>query len=127
MPRPIHFEVHAGDMDRAQSFYEAVLGWKFENWSDGNYRLIRTGDDQPGIDGGMIQRLGEDPEVHAPVNAWVCTVDVDNADRYVALAEAHGGMLVLPKMAIAGVGWLAYVKDTEGNILGLMQADKGAA
>jgi predicted enzyme related to lactoylglutathione lyase len=26
-------------------------------------------------------------------------------------------------MAVLGVGWLAYGKDTEGNILGFMQAD----
>ena len=30
-------------------------------------------------------------------------------------------------MAVPGVGWLAYAKDTEGNIFGLMQADPSAA
>jgi predicted enzyme related to lactoylglutathione lyase len=30
-------------------------------------------------------------------------------------------------MAVAGVGWLAYGKDTEGNIFGVMQADPTAA
>jgi hypothetical protein len=29
-------------------------------------------------------------------------------------------------MAVAGVGWLAYCKDTEGNLFGMMQADAGA-
>jgi predicted enzyme related to lactoylglutathione lyase len=29
-------------------------------------------------------------------------------------------------MPIPGVGWLAYVKDPDGNILGLMQTDPGA-
>jgi predicted enzyme related to lactoylglutathione lyase len=29
-------------------------------------------------------------------------------------------------MPIPGVGWLAYCKDTEGNIFGLMQADPKA-
>ena len=42
-------------------------------------------------------------------------------------AEAVTRMLALPKMAVPGVGWLAYVKDTEGNLFGLMQADPGAA
>ena len=36
------------------------------------------------------------------------------------------GTLALPKMAVPGVGWLAYVKDTEGNILGMMQRDPNA-
>jgi predicted enzyme related to lactoylglutathione lyase len=30
-------------------------------------------------------------------------------------------------MPIPGMGWLAYVKDTEGNIFGMMQSDPAAA
>jgi hypothetical protein len=29
-------------------------------------------------------------------------------------------------MAIPGVGWLCYYKDTEGNIFGMMQSDPSA-
>ncbi len=36
---------------------------------------------------------------------------------------ALGGQVALPKMAVPGLGWLAYGKDTEGNIFGFMQAD----
>jgi hypothetical protein len=32
----------------------------------------------------------------------------------------------LAKMPIPGVGWLAYVKDTEGNLFGMMQNDPNA-
>ncbi len=32
----------------------------------------------------------------------------------------------MPKMPIPNVGWLAYAKDTEGNIFGMMQNDPGA-
>jgi uncharacterized protein len=32
----------------------------------------------------------------------------------------------MPKTAIPGVGYLAYCSDTEGNVFGLMQADKNA-
>jgi len=28
---------------------------------------------------------------------------------------------------VPGVGWLAYVKDPDGNILGLLQADPAAS
>jgi uncharacterized protein len=40
--------------------------------------------------------------------------------------EAAGGQFVLPKMPVPGVGWLAYFKDTEGHIFGVMQADSAA-
>jgi hypothetical protein len=29
-------------------------------------------------------------------------------------------------MLVTGIGWLAYYKGTEGNILGFMQEDKNA-
>ena len=44
-----------------------------------------------------------------------------------AAAEKAGGTLALPKMPVPGIGWLAYMKDTEGNIFGMIQADTAAA
>jgi predicted enzyme related to lactoylglutathione lyase len=41
-------------------------------------------------------------------------------------AVGLGAQIVVPKMAIPNVGWLAYAKDTEGNIFGMMQPDAGA-
>jgi predicted enzyme related to lactoylglutathione lyase len=126
MPRPIHFEIHADDMDRAQAFYEILFGWTFRSWGDEAYRLVLTGEG-PGIDGGMVRRRGAPPVGGEPLGSWVCTVDVEDVDAYVARAQAQSGQVAVPKMAVPGVGWLAYVKDTEGNILGLMQADAAAA
>jgi len=127
MPRPIHFEIHAADLDRAQRFYETLFGWTFKPWGGDSYRIIATGAQGPGIDGGMFRRQGDSPRGGEPVTSWVCTVDVDDVDAYVAKAEAAGGSLAVAKMAVPGVGWLAYVKDTEGNIFGMMQEDRAAA
>ena len=127
MPRPIHFELHAADMDRAQAFYETMFGWTFRSGGDENYRLVATGGEGPGIDGGMVRRRGDSPKGGEPVNAFICTVDVDDLDSYIAKASASGGSIALPKMAVPGVGWLAYVKDCEGNIIGMMQQDRSAA
>ena len=129
MHRPIHFEIHAEDLDRAQAFYETVLGWTFQSWGDGSYRLVTTGsDDQPGINGGLLKRMGQlETGVDYPVIAHMCTVDVEDVDAYVAKAVGAGGVVALPKMPVPGVGWLAYAKDTEGNIFGMMQSDPNAA
>ena len=62
----------------------------------------------------------------AAVNGFVCTVDVPNLDVYVDKALKNGGTIALPKMPIPTVGWLAYCKDTEGNIFGMMQMDPDA-
>ena len=60
------------------------------------------------------------------VIAYVCTIDVAALDDSVAKALANGGQMALPKMPIPGMGWLAYCKDSEGNIFGMMQADPSA-
>jgi predicted enzyme related to lactoylglutathione lyase len=57
----------------------------------------------------------------------VCTLDVPDADAAVEAAVKAGGSVAVAKLAVPGVGWLAYVKDTEGNILGVMQTDSAAA
>ena len=61
-----------------------------------------------------------------PVNAFVCTTDVPSLDESLAKAVELGGGIALPKMPVPGIGWLAYFKDTEGSLFGLMQPDPGA-
>ncbi len=127
MPRVIHFEIHADQPDRAVKFYTELFGWKFTKWDGPQpYWLITTGPDaQPGINGGLLPRRG--PIDGQAVTAFVCTVDTPSVDEHLKKAQAGGGTVALPKMAIPTVGWLAYCKDTEGNIFGLMQADPKAA
>ena len=126
MARVIHFEIHADNPERAVQFYKNLFGWEFHKWEGPMpYWLIKTGEDtQPGINGGLLPRQCKiDGQA---VIAYVCTVDVTNVDDSVKKAQAGGGTVALPKMPIPGVGWLAYCKDTEGNIFGMMQPDKNA-
>jgi len=92
-----------------------------------DYWLVTTGSDgEPGIHGGPLRRMGPTPADMQPVNAHVCAVDVPRLDDYPDRAIRAGGQVVVPKMAISGVGWLAYCKDTEGNVFGTMEADAKA-
>ena len=127
MPRPIHFEIHAEKPDRAIQFYTALFGWEFNKWGEEPYWLVKTGDKgAPGIDGGLLQRRGPAPADMQPVNAFVCTMDVVDVDASVKRIAELGGTIALPKMPIPTVGWLAYGKDTEGNLFGVMQMDANA-
>ena len=126
MPRVVHFEIHADQPERAIRFYSDLFGWEFTKWAGPmDYWLIKTGpDDQRGINGGMVRRHGViDGQA---VIAYVCTVDVPSVDDIVRAIPEKGGAIALPKMPIPGVGWLAYAKDPEGNIFGMMQPDAGA-
>lgn len=121
MPRVVHFEVSADDLDRAQKFYGDVFGWSFREWNGGEYILVKTGEDsEPGINGGIFKR----PE---PMTGHINTISVPSLDEYTEKVTSNGGTLMMPKMAIPEVGWLAYFKDSEGSMFGLMEFDSNAA
>ncbi len=125
MPRVVHFEIHAENPERAIAFYKNLFGWKFTKWEGPmDYWLIVTGpDSEKGINGGMIRRMGPPPVEMQAVNAYCCTIQIGAIDEMVANIVKAGGTIALPKMPIPGIGWLAYFKDTEGNIVGVMQSD----
>ena len=119
MARPLHFEIHVDDMERGRRFYQSVFGWSFQKWGDVDYSLITTGEEgTPGINGGMLPRQGAGGD---EVTGWVNTVGVEDLDATLASVEANGGSIAMPKAKMEGVGWLAYVKDTEGNLCGIVQ------
>ena len=129
MPRVIHFEIHAENPERARKFYGVLFGWEFTPFGGPmDYWIVKTGSEgQPGIDGGLMKRMGGGPADGQAVNAYVCTTDVDHLDASLEKAVSLGGTVAAPKMPIPSIGWLAYAKDTEGNIFGMMQADPNAA
>jgi predicted enzyme related to lactoylglutathione lyase len=130
MARPMHFEIQASNPQALIDFYSALFGWSFNKWEGGDYWLIQTGsDNEPGINGGLLPRRGPPPENMAAVNAFVVTIDVADLDGLLAKVESggSGAQVAVPKMAVPGIGWLAYVKDPDGNIFGMMQADTKAA
>ncbi|MEZ5094720.1 MAG: VOC family protein [Nocardioides sp.] len=131
MARVVHFEIQADDVERAKQFYGAALGWRFEDWSGPaggtTYWGILTGDaDQPGINGGLMPRPAPAPGPGQGTNAYVCTVQVDDYDATEAAIVAAGGVVALPKMALAGMAWQGYYLDTEGNTFGIHQPDPEA-
>jgi len=126
MARVIHFEIHAGDPQRAIAFYNKVFGWHFEKMEGPvEYWVINTGPSNlAGINGGLIPRRGEiDGQA---VIGYVCTIDVSSVDDTTKLVEETLGQKVVAKFPIPALGWLAYCKDTEGNIFGIMETDPQA-
>jgi predicted enzyme related to lactoylglutathione lyase len=130
MPRVVHFEIHADDVTRAKDFYTSVFGWDFEEWGqfvEGAYWGIVTGpDEEPGINGGLLQRLLPAAGPGSGTNAFVCTVGVADYDQTHDRIISAGGQVVLPKMALAGIAWQGYYLDTEGNTFGIHQPDAEA-
>ncbi len=122
MPRVVHFLVNADSPERAKKFYEKTFGWKFDKWEGPfDYWNIRTGDEkEPGIDGGLLKR--QDPN-----SGIENVIEVSSVDSYMEGVKENMGTLLSPKkIPIPGVGYIAWFKDTEGNILGIMETDETA-
>jgi len=121
MNRITHFEISAEKPEEVISFYEKAFNWRFEKWGGPmEYWMIMTGDEKtPGIDGGLKMR---DEMGTNTVN----TIDVSDIDESIENVTKNGGKITVPKMAIPGVGWIAYFTDPQGNVFGIMQSDESA-
>lgn len=121
--RVVHFEVPFDDADRARSFYRDVFDWQIQSMPEMDYNIVSTGPatdqgmpSEPGyIGGGMLQR-------QAPINAPVITLQVDDIDATLLAVEEHGGGVVREKLPVGDMGFAAYIKDSEGNLMGLWQS-----
>jgi hypothetical protein len=138
MNRVIHFEIHAVDPERMAKFYQEVFGWEIKEWvfptgveiaPENRYWGVMTAPEdskEPGINGGIIVRKGPAPKGGEPVSGFICTIGVSSIEECVKKVEKAGGKNIMPKMPIAGLAWLTYCTDIDGNIFGIYQDDKNA-
>ncbi len=104
LSRVVHFEIQAENVERAKTFYAAVFGWTFQEYGQftgSPYWGIVTGpDDEPGINGGLLQRPAATPAAGQGTNAFVCTVGVGDYDETERKVLAAGGQVAMPKTAL---------------------------
>lgn len=122
----MHFEIQADDTERAAKFYREVFEWQIEKWEGGamDYWMVMTAEKDSkelGINGGLLKRPCPAPAAEQGVNAYVCTVGVEDLDAIAEKILAAGGKEAMPRFDIAGMGWQAYYIDTEGNTFGIHQ------
>jgi uncharacterized protein len=139
--RVAHFEIHADEPDRAVKFYTDVFGWKITKWEGGQmeYWMVETGGrEEPGltseasakevgINGGIIRRPCPASKENVGLNAYCCTIVIDDYDKAMKAVLENGGKEAMPKFALKGMAWQGYFIDPEGNTVGLHQPDENAA
>lgn len=121
MSKIVHFEIPADDPERAVAFYHDALGWEVSRFGEQPYWLVRAGgDEEPGANGALLHR----DDLH---RSPVLVAGVADIDDVLGRIGQCGGEVAHGKMPIPGVGWSAYVRDPEGNTIGLFQEDTSAA
>lgn len=125
----VHFEMPAKDKARVKKFYEAAFGWQMtlRGPEMDNYLLAVTGEadesgrpTQPGtINGGFFDRREEEG-----YTAPHLIISVDNLADAIEKLQAAGGTVFTAEMDIPGIGRYASFRDTEDNLVGVLQPSR---
>ena len=124
--KPTYFDFTVRDVARAKSFFETVLGWRFQNFDmPYEYHRIQAGRaNEPGIDGGI------EPIKDAPLSEGrpltQVTVPVTSLSETLARVVAGGGSIVEQRVSILGISWYATCAEPGGLKFGLIEADPKA-
>jgi len=113
------FEIPAGDIDRATTFYENIFGIKMSRMDMmGNKMSMFPTDMMTGrIGGALVQSAMHFPSKEGAVIYLNGNPDVQQVlDRI----PGAGGHIVMPKTKIGDdIGYMAFFHDSEGNHVGL--------
>jgi predicted enzyme related to lactoylglutathione lyase len=111
------FEIPVQDMNRAIAFYAEVLGIGLSVHEMGETEMgwfpMKAG--EPGSPGALIRAEGYEPSMQGVVVYLTCP-DIDGA---LERAAANGGEILLPRTSIGEHGFVGFMKDSEGNRIGL--------
>ena len=121
------FEIPARDIDRAQRFYETLLGatLRRESLGPGKTLAVFPHADE-GVGGCLMSGPGMAPATAKDAGAGTGTGTLiylnaaPSLDAVLGRLEGAGGHLVTPKVTLPdGMGVFAHIEDSEGNRVGL--------
>jgi len=111
------FEIFVSDLDRAVGFYQTVLAIELrrEQEDDRPMALFASAVEN-GVGGALVRQPGREPTDRGAI----VYLDANGKlDASLARVERAGGQVVMPKTDIGPPGFIALVRDTEGNLVGL--------
>ena len=111
------FEIPAADLDRAKKFYETLFGISLKREDPPGYEMLWFPSDAAakGVSGAIMKGTGYTPGGDGAV-IYFTAPDID---AVIERAKRLGSKIVLPKKDIGEWGFISWVEDSEGNIIGL--------
>jgi predicted enzyme related to lactoylglutathione lyase len=117
MSNAIHwFEIFVSDLDRAVRFYEKTLGIELRREDFAGKPMAVFATAETGV-GGALVRDGE--RTSGAAGTLIYLDATGKLDACLARVSAAGGAVVLPRTDIGDPGFIATIRDTEGNLVGL--------
>lgn len=114
----VHVELNSPDPQKAKAFYSKLFDWKLEDIPnsavpDTSYTMINVG---TGTGGGIMKQIPGGP------SGWLAYVLVDDIRAATEKAKSLGGKVMKDVTEVVGMGWLSFIQDPTGAVLGLWQA-----
>jgi hypothetical protein len=114
------FEIPTAQLDKAQAFYEAVLGrpMRREDMGPSQGAVFAYDPEQDGTGGALM--MGPTAPEPSGKGTLVYLDASPSLDAAVQRVLAQGGQVALPRQALPpGMGFFAHVLDLDGNRVGL--------
>lgn len=104
--------------EEVRDFYEAVVGWKSNPVSQGDYDDYSVGPHDADTVAGVCHHRGANEGIPAQ---WLIYIVVEDLDASLRECESRGGALVYGPRAI-GESQVAVIQDPGGAVCALYQA-----
>ncbi|MBL9136089.1 MAG: VOC family protein [Verrucomicrobiales bacterium] len=111
------FELAVTDFDRAKHFYETILGTALTEVPVQGCRMAMFPFDMANGIGGSITLMAEMKP--GPGGTLIYLNVEGELDVVISRVAAAGGAVERPRFAIGEHGFIAIIRDTEGNVVGL--------
>jgi uncharacterized protein len=110
-------ELGTTDVEGAERFYGEVFGWTTKDMGPefGDYKIFQVGETD--IAGVMALQDASMPSMWAPY------VAVDDVDATVAKTSELGGSTLLEAMDVPTIGRIAYLRDPQGAVFGIIKPE----
>ena len=111
----VHVELNTADPEKAKAFYSKLFQWQLEDVPNpaapsGTYTLVKVG---TGTGGGIMKQVPGGP------SGWLAYVAVDDIHAATEKAKSLGGKVMTDVTEVPGMGWLSFIQDPTGAVLGL--------
>jgi predicted enzyme related to lactoylglutathione lyase len=113
----VHVELNTPDPENAKAFYSKLFQWQLEDMPNpaapgGTYTIVKVGE---GTGGGIMKQVPGGPL------GWLAYVGVEDIRATTQKAKSLGAEITTDVMEVMGMGWLSFIQDPTGAILGLWQ------
>ncbi len=121
-------DIPVKDLARARAFYSRLLGYEIAEFpgQEGRMALLMRPDDPDRMAAGAdlaANPITQPSTTHGPVIYLSANGDIDGM---LERAVEAGGSIHAPKQDFGQFGgWLAWIVDSEGNLIGLQQPSEG--